>query len=282
MHPPRHAAWLELVGHLPQAPPTARDLPAQVADLLRESSDAARPPRRRRPQVGRPHRPGGPAGQRDEGTRSLGREREVGVVSHAPHLVEQSLTRGHAVRSAELEQQPHRAAARDPQPRCSGLPGGRQGGRDVVRHLDRVAIGSDRRRRRHAQHDRCGHPTHRSGELDPRSRSVAPRTRHMACVAPGHLCVGDPSSGPAAPRPWPAGEPTIQVQIPAISPAGARRGADYPRRPGRHSTEQGVRMLCGAVHRTSGPGLMSAATGRRDAGSTTASTVDRRPHTDRT
>ena len=184
VRPALRSAWLELVGHLPQAPPTARDLPAQVADLLRASLDAARPPTSST-TGGSTASPGGPAGQRDEGTRSLGRERQVGFVSHAPHLVEQSLTRSHAVRAAELEQQPHRAAARDPQPRCSGLSGGRQGGRDVVRDPDRMAIGIGRRRRRHAQHDRCGHPTHRSGELDPRSRSVASWTRHMACVGSG-------------------------------------------------------------------------------------------------
>ena len=72
VHPAPRSAWLELVGHRPQAPPTAQDLPAQVADLLRGSLDAARCPRHRQPQVGRPHRPGGPTGPRDQGTRSLG------------------------------------------------------------------------------------------------------------------------------------------------------------------------------------------------------------------
>jgi hypothetical protein len=111
-------------------------------------------------------RHGGPAGQRGNGTWSLGREGEVGLVSHAPHLIQQSLTCGHSVRAAELEQQSHRAAARNRQTWCSKLPSSRQGGRDVVRDLDRVAIRIDRRRRRHAQHDRGGHPVHGSGEPD--------------------------------------------------------------------------------------------------------------------
>ena len=97
-------------------------------------------------------------------TGPLGREREVGLVTHEPHLVQQSLTCGHAVRAAESEQQPHRAAARTPQPRFQRLPRSRQGRRDVVRNVTRIAIGMNGFARSHAQHDRCGHHKHRSDE----------------------------------------------------------------------------------------------------------------------